>query len=212
MSRLFWLVLGQTVRIAFRKGGGAFGTLAFYVIIVTLFTFGLGPEGMHQHAGAVLCVALLMANITALPLLYERDFEDGTLEQFLLQPVLLEVLVLAKICGQWIASVLPLLVVSPLLALMSNLPAGQILHVAAMLLLASPTVVALGSIAAALTMGSKRGGLLQSLVIMPLYIPVLIFASSVGGEAAYLSLAAMMCASLPIACYISAALIRISQD
>lgn len=212
MSRLFWLVLEQTVRIAFRKGGGALGTLAFYVITVTVFTFGLGPEGMHHHARAVLCVALLLSTITSLPLLYERDHEDGTLEQFLLQPVLLEVLVLAKIGGQWVASLLPMLLVSPLLAVMAGLGMEQTAYVMAMLLLASPTMVALGSIAAALTLGSKRGGLLQALVVMPLYIPVLIFAAALEGQAAYLSLGAMMCASLPLACYISAALIRISQD
>jgi heme exporter protein B len=211
MSSLFGLVLEQTVRIAFRKGGGALGTLAVYVIIVTLFTFGLGPEVMHQHAGAVLCVALLLANITALPLLYERDYEDGTLEQFLLQPILLEMLVLAKMCGQWLASIFPLLLVSPLLAVMANLDPPQVVHALSMLLQASPTIVALGSVAAALTLGSKRGGLLQALIIMPFYIPVLIFASA-GIEGSYLFLAGMMCAAVPLACFLCAALIRISQD
>ena len=212
MSGLFWLIFEQTVAVAFRKGGGAFGTLAVYVIIVTLFTFALGPEGMHQYAGAVLCVALLLANITALPLVYERDHEDGTLEQFLLQPVLLEMLVLAKLCGQWVASIFPLLLVSPILAAMASLDMQQAVHVLFMLLLASPTVVALGSIAAALTLGSKRGGLLQALLVMPLYIPVLIFASMPPTESTYLFLGGMLCAAIPVASYVCAALIRIAQD
>jgi heme exporter protein B len=212
MNRIFWLVLQQTVNVAFRKGGGAFGTLAFYIIIFTLLTFALGPEEITLRAGAVFCIALLLANITALPLLFERDHEDGTIEQFLLQPVLLELLVLAKICGQWVASVAPLLVVSPLLAVMANLSFDQAMRPLFMLLLASPTVVALGSIAAALTLGSRRGGLLQALVVMPLYIPVLIFASTLEGEGAYYMLAGMLCATVPLSCYISAALIRVSQD
>jgi len=208
----FNIVLQQTVRLAFRKGGGAFGTMAFYIIIVTLFTFGLGPESMNAHAGAVMCVALLLSTLTALPLFYERDNEDGTLEQYLLQPVTLEILVCAKICGQWLASVVPMLAVSPLLAIMANVDGEQIGRIMTLLVLASPTVIALGSIGAALTLGSKRGGLLQSLIVMPLYIPVLIFAASAGEQAALLFLGGMLFAALPLACFVSAALIRISQD
>jgi heme exporter protein B len=208
----FALILRQTVRLAFRKGGGALGTTAFYMIIVTLFTFGLGPESMSQHAAAVMCVALLLSTVTALPMFYERDYEDGTLEQFLLQPVLLEVLVLAKICGQWLASIVPMLAVSPLLAVMANLNGEQAAYIIIMLMLASPTIIALGSIAAALTLGSKRGGLLQALVVMPLYIPVLIFAASAGEQAAILFLSGMLFASLPLACFASAALIKLAQD
>jgi len=209
---MFFLILKQMLLLAFRKGGGALGTLAFYIIIVTLFTFGLGPEGMKEHAGAVLCVALLLSTVTALPLLYERDFEDGTLEQFLLQPAMLEVLVLAKICGQWLASMAPLLALSPLLAVMAGLDAKEMMQALLLLLLASPTIMALGSIAAALTLGSRRGGLLQALVVMPFYIPVLIFAASAGGQGAMLFLGGMLFASLPLACLASAALIRVSQD
>lgn len=210
--KAFRLILRQTVSLAFRKGGGALGTCAFYVITVTLFTFALGPENMREHAGAVMCVALLLSTVTALPLFYERDHEDGTLEQYLLQPVLLEVLVLAKIGGQWLACIVPMLLASPLLAAMADLSAAQTLEVMRLLALASPTIVALGSVAAALTLGSKRGGLLQSLIVMPLYIPVLIFAASAGGQGASLLLAGMLFGSLPVACVVSAALIRISQD
>jgi heme exporter protein B len=209
--RVFGLVLGQAVRLAFRKGGGAFGTCGFYIIIVTLFTFGLGPQEMQAHAGAVMCVALLLSVITALPLMYERDYEDGTLEQMLLQPVLMEMVVLAKIAGQWVASVAPMLAVSPLLAVMANLDAGQGARSMLLLALASPTIIALGSIAAALTLGSKRGGLLQALVLMPLSIPVLIFAAN-GGQGALWFLSGLLFGIVPLSCFVSAALIRISQD
>jgi heme exporter protein B len=209
---MFRLILMQALSHAFRKGGGAFGVCAFYIIIVTLFTFALGPDGMHEHAGAVMCVAMLLSSITALPLLYERDYEDGTLEQFLLWPIALELLVLAKILGQWLAIILPILLISPIMALFANLNVEQTTTALMMLLLASPTMVAIGAIAAALTIGAKRGGLLQALVTLPLYIPILIFAASTGGQGALLFLGGMILASLPAACFICANLIYLSAD
>ena len=208
---MFGILLAQTVRLSFRKGGGAFGTLAFYIIVVTLFTFALGPEAMGRHSGAVLCVAMLLAFVTALPLMYERDYEDGTLEQFLLQPVLLEFIALAKICGQFVSVILPLIVISPLLALTAGLTAEQMTPVLLRLCLASVSITAIGSVAASLTIGARRGGLLQALIMLPLYIPVLIFAAG-GGEGAILLLTGMAFASLPLSCFVSAALIRASQD
>ncbi len=207
----FWLVLRQTIVIAFRKGGGALGTLAFYVIVVTLFTFALGPEIMRQHSAAALAVALLLSLVTALPQFYERDHEDGTLEQFLLQPMLLEVLVLAKITGQCIASAGPLLLVSPMLAVMAGLDSVQTADAILRLALAAPTLVALGSMGAALTLGTRRGGLLQALIILPLTVPVLIFAAAEGQGAVWFLSGAML-AALPVSCYVTAALIRLSQD
>lgn len=209
---MFSLVLRQTLSHAFRKGGGAFGTCAFYIIIVTLFTFALGPDGIHQHAGAVMCVAMLLASITALPLIYERDFEDGTLEQFLLQPVALELLALAKILGAWLSIIAPILLVSPLMALFAGLNQEQTISILWLLALASPSIVAIGAVVAALTLGTRRGGLLQALITLPLYLPILIFAASAGGQGALLFLGGMVCASLPVACFVSALLIRISQD
>jgi heme exporter protein B len=212
MTIMFSLILTQTLTHAFRKGGGAFGTLAFYIIIITIFTFGLSPEALHSHAGAVMCVAMLLASITALPLMYERDYEDGTLEQYLLQPMLLEWLVLAKILGQWLSITLPIVAISPLIAIFANLSPNEMLRCLLLLLMASPGMVAIGSIAAALTLGAKRGGLLQALITLPLYIPILIFAASGTGQGALLFLAGMTCASLPLACFICAALIRVSQE
>lgn len=207
--RAFLLVISQSIRLSFRKGGGAMGACAFYVTIVTLFTFALGAGAVTNYATAIFCVAMLLATITTLPLLFERDYEDGTLEQFLLQPVLLELLVFAKICGQWCSQIIPILMVSPLLAIMADLSLEQTINSMFVLLLASITIVALGAIGAALTIGSKRGGLLQALVVMPLYIPVLIFSSSGGGV---LFLAGMAFASIPLACYVCSALIRVSED
>lgn len=209
---MFHLILTQTLTHAFRKGGGAFGTCAFYITIITLFTFALGPQGVHDHAGAVMCVAMLLSSITAMPLMFERDHEDGTLEQFLLWPVALEILVLAKIAGQWLSIILPILAVSPLMALFANLDATDALQALGLLLLASPSMVAIGAVVAALTIGAKRGGLLQALVTLPLYIPVLIFAASTSGEGALLFLSGMLCASIPLACLVCAAIIKMSAD
>lgn len=209
---LFSLLLGQSLSLAFRKGGGAFGTCGFYIIVVTLFTFAMGPEAMAANAGAVMCVALLLASISALPLLFERDYDDGSLEQLMLQPAMLEVAVAAKMAGQWLAIILPMLVISPLLAVMANMEWEAGLRALGLLLLASPTVVALGAIGAALTLGTRKGGLLQSLVVMPLYVPVLIFAASAGQGGAMWLLLGLMCASLPLACLLCAALVRMSQE
>jgi heme exporter protein B len=205
---MFLLILNQTLTHSFRKGGGAFGTCAFYIIIVTLFAFALSPDALHKHAGAVMCVAMLLASITAMPLIFERDDEDGTLEQYLLWPVALEVLVLAKILGHWLSIILPIIMISPLMALFANLDIAQITQALLMLLLASPSMVAIGSMAAALTLGAKRGGLLQALITLPLYIPILIFAASTGGQGAFIFLCGMMCITLPVACAICAGLIK----
>jgi heme exporter protein B len=93
---MFLLILLQSLRLSFRKGGGAFGSCAFYIIVVTAFTFSIGPDAVRTYATGIMCISMLLAAITTLPLLFERDYEDGTMEQYLFQPVLLELLVLAK--------------------------------------------------------------------------------------------------------------------
>jgi len=208
---LFMLILAQSIRLAFRRGGGAFGVAAFYIIVVTLFTFALGPVALAQHAGAVLCVAMLLSFITSLPSMYERDHEDGTLEQLLLQPSLLELLVLAKICGQFASNIVPILLLSPVLAGMAGLTLAQMAEPLLRLLMASISMVSIGSVVAGLTLGSRRGGLLQALIILPLYIPLLIFAATQSVLGLWL-LGAFACATLPLACLLSAALIRLSVD
>lgn len=209
---IFGLIMLQSLSHAFRKGGGAFGALAFYVIVMTLFAFALGPDGLHRYAGAVMCVAMVLASTTALPLLYERDHEDGTLEQYLLQPTALEWLALAKIAGHWVSIMGPMLTISPVMAMIANLSWEQSMVSITSLLLASLSVVAIGSLAAALTLGSKRGGLLQALITLPLTTPVLIFAASTSGEGALLFLGGIALALLPLSCFVSAALIRMSVD
>ncbi len=209
---MFQLVLSQSISQSFRRGGGAFGACAFYIIIVTLFAFALSPDTLSKHAGAVMCVAMLLASITAMPLLFERDHEDGTLEQYLLWPVALELLMLAKIAGQWIAVTLPILLASPLMAMFAGLEFETALSAMLQLLLASFSMIAVGSIAAALTLGARRGGLLQALITLPLYVPILIFASASSGAGALMFLGAIALASWPLACFLCAAIIKVTCD
>jgi heme exporter protein B len=208
---MFNLLLTQTLQLAFRKGGGTLGTVAFYVIIVTLFTLALGPEFMANHAGAVMAASMLLSSLIAMPLMFERDYEDGTLEQLLLAPAPLEIITLAKITGQWLAIAVPILLASPLVAVLAGLSFNHMSKAFLLLCLASPSMVAVSAIGAAITLGVKRGGLLQALIVLPLYIPILIFAAT-GGQGAILFLSAILCASIPLSCYVTAALIRASLD
>lgn len=208
----FHLILRQSIKQSFRKGGGAAGCIAFYVIIITLFTFALGPHDIAVHITAICCVGLLLANITLIPLFFSRDHEDGTLEQLLLSPVMLEWLVLAKLIGYWVSCMVPLLLISPLLLLMADINSDEFIGILIPLICASPAIVALGSITSALTLGLLHGGLLQALLVMPLYIPVLIFAALSHQNGATQLLLALSCMSVPAACFISSSLIKLSQD
>lgn len=205
---MFSAVLKQTLSLAFRKGGGAMGGLAFYVIVFTLFTFALGPEGIARDALAVMCVALLLSSVIAVPHIFERDYDDGMLEQYLLQPIALELIVLAKLIGMWLVQILPILLVAPLLCMMAGLDAEQGGDVLWRLCLLSPSIAAIVTLTAALTIGSRRGGVLPALISLPLAIPLVIFAASVGGSGAILLLLAFACASVPLACFVSATLIK----
>lgn len=209
---MFLLILTQSLLQSFRRGGGAFGACAFYIIIVTLFAFALSPETLSKHAGAVMCVAMLLSTITAMPLLFERDYEDGTLEQYLLWPVALELLMLAKIAGQWLAVTLPIIIISPLVAMFSGLEVPVAIQAMLQLFLASFSMIAVSSIASALTLGAKRGGLLQALITLPLYVPILIFAASGGGAGALMFLGAIALISIPLACIVCSTILRLCLE
>lgn len=206
---MFSLVLTQTIKLAFRKGGGAFGTLAFYLIVFTLFTFALSPEALKDYALAVLAVAMVLASVTAQPLIFERDYEEGMLEQYVLKSPALEVVVLAKLIGQWAVQFLPILMTMPLLTMMAGLDSEHSQEVAIRLALLSPSIAAISVLTAAFTLGDNRGGLLPALIMLPLLMPIVIFASSMSGAGALLLLAAAALASVPFCCYVGAAVLRI---
>lgn len=205
---MFSLILTQTITLAFRKGGGAAGGLAFYLLVFALFTFALGPQGILRDALPVLCVALLLSSVIAIPHIFERDYDDGMLEQFQLQPIALEWVVLAKLVGLWVVQLLPIVLITPLLCIMAGVDIGQGAQITARLALLSPSVAGIAVFTAAITLGSKRGGILPALVSLPLTIPLVIFAASVNGAGAILLLTAFAFAALPLACFVGAVLVR----
>ena len=174
------LVIGRDLRLAWRQGTESMMVVMFFVIAVVLFPFGVGPEPniLARIAPGVIWVAALLASMLSLERLFQADYEDGSLELLALQPVALEVTVMAKVAAHWLTTGLPLIVAAPLLAVLMNLPGDGLVPLIAALLLGTPTISLIGAIGAALILGSRRGGILLSLLVLPLYIPVLIFGVS----------------------------------
>jgi heme exporter protein B len=208
-----WLLFKRDLMLAFRRGGGAWATLSFCLIVFSVFAISLGPEQLAANASRVLTVTVLLSCLLALPGLFERDFEDGTLEQYLLRADAMEWLVLSKLAAFWLTAAAPLVLASPLLGLMAGLQPEALPGLAGALLLATPTLVAIGALGAALTLGLRKGGVAQTLILLPLYVPALIFTVSIGeNESAPLLLTGMLLASLPLSCFASAWLLRLLYD
>ncbi|WP_169566241.1 heme exporter protein CcmB [Sneathiella limimaris] len=173
----FWTLFLRDLKLAYRQGSTIPMTLAFFVIAVTLFPLGVGPELniLARIAPGVLWVAALLACLLTLDRLYQADYEDGTLEQLMQGPLPIEFMVLAKISAHWITSVVPLILITPIVAISLNLPTDGIWVMVLSLMIGSPVLSLIGSIGGALTVAMRRGGVLLSLLVLPLYIPVLIF-------------------------------------
>jgi heme exporter protein B len=173
----FVAVLRRDLQLAFRQGSAISLTVMFFVITVTLFPLGVGPEPaiLARIAAGVLWVAALLSAMLSLDRLFQADYEDGSLDLMALSPLPLELTVLAKVIAHWLTGGLPLVVIAPVLALALNLPAAAIPTLLAAMLLGTPVLSLLGAIGAGLTVGVRRGGVLLSLLVLPLYIPVLIF-------------------------------------
>jgi len=222
MFRAFRALLGRDLLLAFRRRSDFLTTLFFFVIVVSLFPLGIGPEAetMRLIAPVVFWVAALLASTLALESLFGGDYQDGTLEYFLLSPQPLALLVLAKICAHWLITGLPLVLLSPLLGLQYDLPGETIAVLMLTLLLGTPALSLIGAIGAALTLGLRGGGVLISLLVLPLYIPVLIFGagaveatvSGLGGEGHLSLLAAVLIAALVLAPLAASAALRISAE
>lgn len=213
-------VIQRELRIAFRSGVEVINPLWFFLIVITLFPLGIGPEPqlLARIAPGVAWVAALLSSLLALERLFRDDFADGSLEQLLLLPTPLPVTVLGKVIAHWLITGLPLLLLSPLAALLLSLNVAGWRALALTILLGTPTLSLLGAIGVALTVGLRRGGVLLSLLVLPLAVPVLIFASAaidaagmglpIGGYLAILG--AMLAASACLAPFATAAALRIS--
>jgi heme exporter protein B len=196
--------------------------LLFFAMVVALFPLGLGPapDKLADFAPGILWIIALLSNLLTSDAVFRSDFEDGSLEQLLLSPQPLFLSVLAYLAAHWLITGLLLALVSPVFALMLNLPPEAIGALAASLLLGTAVLSLVGGIGAALTVGLKRGGMLISLLILPLYMPVLIFGSAAvqaavsGGPAGpYLAiLGAMLCLAVALAPVAVSAGLRISVD
>ncbi len=179
MSSVFVQVMARESRLLFRRPAELANPLVFFAIVTALFPLAVGPESqlLQTLSPGLLWVAALLAVLLSLDGLFRSDFEDGSLEQWVLSPHPLPVLVLAKVLAHWLFSGLALVLLAPLLALMLGLPARCLPVLLLSLLLGTPILSLLGAVGAALTVGLKRGGLLLALLILPLYIPVLILGS-----------------------------------
>lgn len=215
-------LLRRQLLLAVRRPVEIGNPLLFFAMVVALFPLGLGPtpERMSDFAPGVLWIIALLSNLLTSDSVFRSDFDDGSLEQLLLAPQPLYLSVLAYIAAHWLTTGLLLALVSPVFALMLNLPAPAIGALIASLLLGTAVLSLLGGIGAALTVGLKRGGMLISLLILPFYMPVLIFGSAAVQAAVsgmpstpYLALlGAMLCLSIALAPLAVAAGLRISID
>ncbi len=179
MSSVFTLLLTRETRLLFRSPAELANPLVFFAIVIALFPLAVGPETqlLQTISPGLVWVAALLAVLLSLDGLFRSDFEDGSLEQWVVSPHPLALLVLAKVLAHWAFSGLALVLLAPLLGLMLGLPIGTIPVLLVSLLLGTPILSLLGAVGAALTVGLKRGGLLLALLILPLYIPVLILGS-----------------------------------
>jgi len=213
-------LLQRELKIAFRHRADIINPLWFFLIIVTLFPLGIGPESalLARIAPGVVWVAALLASLLGLERMFRDDFLDGSLEQLLLLPTPLPIVALVKVFAHWLTSGLPLIILSPLASLFLSLNFTGWWGLVLTLSLGTLTFSFLGAIGVALTVGLRRGGVLLSLLVLPLAIPILIFASSAVDAASqglaisgYLAiLAAMLVVSVVLAPFAIAAALRVS--
>ena len=179
-------LIRRDLLLFWRRRGDVANPILFAVIVVALFPLALGPEPttLATIAAGAIFVAVLLASLLALDALFRGDFEDGSLEQLLLAPHPLALLVACRIAVHWLATALPLIVIAPLLGELLHLPASTRLTLLVALLLATPLFSLIGAVCVALTVGLRRSGMLLALLVLPLYVPVLIFGSGACNAAA----------------------------
>ncbi|MGE5386070.1 MAG: heme exporter protein CcmB [Betaproteobacteria bacterium] len=222
MFRIVAAMIRRDLKLALRRRSDIVSALFFFIIVASLFPLGIGPEPvlLRKLAPGVLWVAALLATMLALPRLFADDHRDGTLEQLALAPHPLGLVVLGKVIAHWLVSGLPLALLAPVLGLQYDLSTPALLVLTATLLLGTPALSGIGAIGAALTLGVRGGGVLLSLLVLPLYIPVLIFGagavdaavSGMGPEGHISLLAALTFAALGFAPWAAAAALKIALE
>jgi heme exporter protein B len=222
MASILWAILKRDLSLIMRRRQDIVTAVTFLVIVVTLFPLAISPEQsvLREIAPGVVWVAALLATLLTLERLFGDDYRDGTLEQMLLLPAPLTLVVLAKLLAHWLATGLPLVLVSPLLGLQLGLAASEIGILFLTLLLGTPILTLIGAIGSALTLGVRGGSALVVVLMVPLYVPVLILGAGAvaviadgAGAQAHLSLmGALLALALPLAPWATAAALRISTQ
>ncbi|MGB5260244.1 MAG: heme exporter protein CcmB [Gammaproteobacteria bacterium] len=220
LTRAFTVLVRRDLILAARRRAEMANPLLFFILVTSLFPLGIGanPNLLQAVAPGIIWVAALLAALLSLDSVFRSDFEDGSLEQYLLSSHPVSVLVLAKIIAHWLITGLPLLLISPLLGILLGLPVTAIKTLFFTLLLGTPVLSLIGAVGVALTVGLRKGGMILSLLVLPLYIPLLIFASSAVDSAAaglpvtaHLSLiAALLVLALSLSPFATAAALRVS--
>jgi heme exporter protein B len=218
----FPMVLRRELRVALRSKGDALNVLVFFVVVASLFPLGVGPEPgqLRAMAAGVVWIGALLAAVLSLPRLFAADYADGTLEQMLVSPQPLAAVVLAKTAAHWLLTGLPLALAAPLIGLQYALPPASLAVLLATLLVGTPVLSLLGAAGAALTLGVRGGGALLGLLVLPLFVPVLVFgagavtATLAGIEpSAYLSLlGAFLAVSSLVGPWAACAALRVALD
>jgi heme exporter protein B len=222
MMQTLRYVVFRDLLLAMRRRADVATTLFFFVIVASLFPLGVGPDPklLRVMAPGILWVGALLASMLSLGRLFAEDYADGSLEQLVLAPEPLALVVIGKVVAHWLVSGLPLVLISPVIALQFDLPREAIVTLLLALLLGTPLLSLIGAIGAALTVGVRGGGVLISLLVLPLYVPVLIFgagavdASAMGMDASgHLSiLGALLLLGMVLAPWATAAALRISLE
>ncbi|HHC74304.1 MAG TPA: heme exporter protein CcmB [Thiothrix sp.] len=222
MIPVFLTILSRDLTLAARHKTDVLSTLFFFIIVISLFPLGVGVDKatLQTMAAGVAWVAALLASMLALERLFASDYADGTLEQMVLAPQPLTLVVLAKVFAHWLLTGLPMVIIAPLVGLQYHLSAEAIYIMMLALLLGTPILSLLGAIGAALTLGVRGGGVLIALLILPLYVPILIYGSGavsaimIAGEvqAYLLLLAAFLLLSIVFAPWAIAAALRIALE
>lgn len=222
MSSPVLALVSQDLKLAYRRRGEVATPLMFFILVTMLFPLGLSPqpELLRTIAPGVVWVAALLAALIGQQTLFKSDFDDGSLEQWLLMPAPLELLALGRVAANWLVSGLPLVVLSPLMGLLMNYPGSAMLELALSLLFGTAILSLLGAVGAALTVGLRQSGMLLPILVLPWTIPVLIFGAQAAAQAArgedpsgalYL-LAALLVLGITLVPFAIAAAIRVSLE
>lgn len=222
MSATLLAVLQRDLALAYRKRAEMLQPMMFFILVISLFPLGIGPgpQILQKVGPGVIWVAAILSSLLGMERLFKEDFQDGSLEQMILSATPLPLVALVKVFAHWLSTIVPLVILSPLLALFLNLTEAMYWALLLTLLLGTPLLSLVGAIAVALTVGLNRGGVLLALLLLPIFIPLLIFATSAVDAAALqlpytaqlAMIGAMLLLSLAMAPFAIAYALRVSQN